>query len=75
MTLICEHQKLDFLRSLQRMKDDAEREVQLFSSGTMIFRKNCEDITAEVLDRRKSDVTDLSRLIAQIKLNLHLEAT
>lgn len=62
--------KVEFLTYVNRLREDAQSELDLFGSGTVVMRRNGEDITAETVERIKATIARLDDLISKLERDL-----
>lgn len=63
--------KVDFLTYVTSLREDAQRELDLFASGTVVMRRNGEDITAEIVERIKATIARHDDLITKLERELN----
>jgi hypothetical protein len=62
--------KVDFLTYVTRLREEAQQELDLFGSGTVVMRPNGEDITVEIVERLKATIAKHDDLIAKLEREL-----
>lgn len=63
--------KQDFLSYVVSLREEAQKELELFSSGTVVMRRNGDDITAEAVDRIKAMIARHDDLMAKLERELN----
>jgi hypothetical protein len=58
--------KVEFLTYVNRLREDAQSELDLFGSGTVVMRRNGENITAELVEQVKATIARLDDLISKL---------
>ncbi len=62
--------RVDFLTYVTSLREEAQQELDLFESGTVVMRRNGEVITAEIVERIKATIAKHDDLIAKLEREL-----
>ncbi len=63
--------KLDFLGFIAREREEQQKQLELFSSGTLTVRRNGVDITPKTVEQIKDAIARLDALTAKLEKELH----